>query len=225
MVFEVATHSDGDQVIELKLRSVAAMVLMALAAACESDRVTAEPTGFPVSFTVSNNLIAPVTLAVDAIPIVGLSGGGSTGLTVLSTSQWLTWKSAKPMDARGQPIQDDIGEVQISVGGINRVLEITNVIADQTYFTARIFNNTHARVSIGVYDGSSVSCAAELPAASGSLKGFTLIGYYKLQPATEIRVFRDHSACVGPYVTWPNSRLKDFSPKSGVVTLLLDSPP
>lgn len=198
-------------------------MLVALGAGCKSQRVSG-PTEFPMRFVVSNSLIAPVTISVDAIPAVGLQGGASSGLTVSSTSQWLTWISAKPMDSQAQPIPDDIGEVQIAVAGINGRLEISNVIADQTYITARIFNRTNAPVSIGVYDGSSLSCAAELPAASGAMSGLTQIGYYRLLPATEVRAYRE-PRCAGPHISWPSSQLKDFTAKSGLLTLTLDSAP
>jgi hypothetical protein len=211
------------------LRSLVAVVLVlvvmaTLSGACESGHGTTEPAEFPVRFVVSNNLIAPVTISVDAVPAVGLQGGGSSGLTVSSSAQWLTWMSAKPMDSQGQPIPDDIGEVQIAVAGINGRLDISNVIGDQTYITARIFNQTDAPVSIGVYDGASVSCAAELRARSGVVSGFTQIGYYKLLPATEVRAYRE-SHCGGPYVPWPSSQLKGFTAKSGLLTLTLASAP
>ena len=211
--------------LPVQLRSLVAIVLIALGAACESGRATSGPTEFPVRFLVSNRLIAPVTISVDGIPIVGLQGGGSSGLTVSSTAQWLTWMSAKPMDSHGQPIPDDIVEVQIMVSGINLLLEISNVINDQTYITAGIVNNTNVPVSIGVYNGSSVSCAAELPATSGTVSGFTRIGYYRLLPATEVRAYRDPSRCSGPYVSWSSSQLKGFMDKSGLLNLSLDSAP
>ena len=211
--------------LPVQLRSLGAIVLIGLGAACESGRATSGPTAFPVEFLVSNRLIAPITISVDGIPIVGLQGGGSTGLTVSSTAQWLTWMSAKPMDSRGQPIPDDIVEVTVMISGINRLLEISNVINDQTYITAGIVNHTNAPVSIGVYDGFSVSCASELPATSGTVGGFTRIGYYKLLPATEVRAYRDPSRCSGPYVSWPSSQLKGFIDKSGLVSLSLDSAP
>jgi hypothetical protein len=197
---------------------------MALGAACQSDGATA-PSEFPVRFVVHNNLLAPVTISVDGTPHAGLTGGASTGLTVSSTAQWLSWISAKPMDANGQPIPDDIREVKIPVGGLNLVMEITNVIGDQAYITARVFNFTKARVSIGVYDGSSMSCASELPAGSDDAVGFTQIGYYKLLIATEIRAYRDPSNCSGPYVSWPSKQLKGFAPKSGLLSLALETAP
>jgi hypothetical protein len=207
-----------------QLRCLIAMGLAVLGAACQSDG----PTGlseFPVRVQVYNNLMAPVTVSVDGTPHAGLQGGANTGLTVSSLAQWVTWTSAKPMDANRQPIPDDIGEVKIAAGGINLVLEISNVIRDQTYVTARIVNFTKAQVSIGVYDGSSVSCASELPAGSNDGAGFTQIGYYRLLPATEIRAYRDPSHCTGPYFSWPSSQLKAFAPKSGLLTLSLESAP
>jgi hypothetical protein len=178
-----------------------------------------------VQFQVLNSLIAPVTIAVDGVPYVGLSEGRSSGLSVSSNAQWLTWTSAKPMDARRQLILDDIGEVRVSVSGINGTLEIHNVIADQTYVTARIFNYTPSAVSIGVFDGSSVSCVSELPGTSGTVAAFTQTGYYRLLPATEIRAYRDPAKCTGPYSTWGTTELKGFNRKSGLVYLTLDAAP
>jgi hypothetical protein len=198
--------------------------LAVLGAACGSDR-TAAPGEFPVRLIVSNSLIAPVTISIDGIPFLGLKSGGSSDITVSSTAQWLTWISAKPLDSQGRLIPDDIAEVKLAVLGINRVLEINNVIGDQTYITARVFNYTSAAVSVGVYDGSSVSCASELPGAEASTAGFTQIGYYRLLPATEVRAYRDPPHCTGPYVAWPTSDLKGFSAKSGLLTLSLRTAP
>lgn len=201
------------------------MLGLSLAAACGSARDTSDPARYPLRFLVSNNLIAPVTVSVDGVPQLGLQGGKSSGLTVPTSAQWVTWTSAKPMDAQGRAIPDDIGEVQIEVAAIGRDLEISNVIDNQPYITAGIFNHTGAAVSIGVYDGVTVSCASALPAASESRSGFTQIGYYKLLPATTIRAYRDPLTCTGPYIAWPTSELREFSEKSGVVVLSLDSAP
>lgn len=207
------------------LRHVVTTALMVLVAACESDRATAGSAEFPVRFLVFNELVAPVTISIDGVPHIGLRPGENAGLAVPSTAQWLTWTSAKPMDASGQPIPDDIGEVRIAIGGINRALEISNVIADQPYITALIYNTTSAHVSIGVYDGSAVSCAAQLPASSGTASGFTRIGYYRLLPGTELRAYRASTGCSGPHVSWSAAQLKDFAPKSGLLALSLDSAP
>ena len=200
-------------------------MLLALAVACESNPASSDATGFAVRFPVSNRLVAPVTISVDGVPSVVLQGGGSGNLTVSSTAQWLTWVSAKAVDSRGQLIPDDIGEVRISVSGINRLLEISNVINDQPYITATIFNYAKVPVSIGVYDGSSVSCAAALPGASSTSRGITQIGYYKLLLATEVRAYRDPSNCTGPFVAWSSAQIRAFNDKSGLVYLTLDTAP
>jgi hypothetical protein len=195
-----------------------------LCAACQSDPVFA-PTEYPVRVVVHNNLLAPVTISIDGTQYAGLRGGATTTLTVSSLAQWFTWRSAKLMDSQRQPIPDDIGEVKIAVSALNLILEISNVIGDQTYITARVFNFTKTPVSIGVFDGSAVSCASELPAGSDESVGFTQLGYYKLLHATEIRAYRDPSRCTGPYVTWPSSQVKNFAPMSGLINLALESAP
>lgn len=200
------------------------MLLLTLGMACQSDRGVSGPGEFPVQIIVSNWLVAPVSIAIDGSPLIGLQGGAGSAITVSSTAQWLTWTSAKPMDAHGQPIQDDIGEVKILASGTNGAVEITNVIDDQPYVTASIFNQTSAAVSIGVYDGSSVACAAELPPAAGTVSGFTRIGYYRLLAATEVRAYRN-PGCTGPYVSWPSSEVKEFNARSGLVILSLDTAP
>jgi hypothetical protein len=203
----------------------AACVTLLLAAACGAEHATGRDIEFPVTLLLNNRLIAPVTVAVDGVPVIGLDGGGSSSITVSSMAQWLTWTSAKPLDAVGRPIPDDIGEVRVSVGGINRVLEIVNVIDDQTYFTAGIYNNTTAAVSIGVDDGTSVACVSALPGKSGLVRGFTQIGYYRLMNTTVLRAFRDPTLCTGPSVTWSTAQLKTFNSKSGLLTLTLDTAP
>lgn len=195
-------------------------------AACTDARDTTGPGDFPIRFQVTNDLVAPVTVRIDGMPVAILSSGKGTALTVSSSAQWLTWTSAKPAGADGVPIPDHIGEVTIPVSGINGLLEIRNVIADQTYVTARIFNATRAQVSIGVFDGSDVACAGVLPAAtSGGASGLVQIGYYRLLPATEVRAYRDGSHCSGPYVAWPGPSLKGYAPNSGLVFLTLDTAP
>ena len=181
------------------------------------------PGDFNVRFVATNDLIAPITLAVDGQPYAILTTGKSTGLSLSSKSK-LTWTSAKPADAHGQPIPDQIGEVNVSVSAINSVLEVTNVIADQTYITASIFNHTPTPVSIGVFDGSVVSCASQLPPAAQGAVGFTQTGYYRLLPATQFRAYGTPD-CSGAYVAWPSSQLTSFETKSGLVTLHLSSAP
>jgi hypothetical protein len=206
--------------------AVAALSVPAVfVAACTSESVVSDPGDFPVRFQVSNDLIAPVTISIDGATYAILTAGKGIGLTVSSKAQWLTWTSAKPAGPDGFAILDDIGEVKIPISGINGALEIRNVINDQTYVTARIFNTTNAAVSIGVYDGLAVSCAGALPAAVEGARGFVQIGYYRLLPVTEVRAFRDATRCIGPYVAWPSSQLAGFVAKSGLLTLSLDSAP
>lgn len=207
-------------------RSVSAMtVVMAVGAACDGNRDPSGLADFPVQFQISNNLVAPVTVAIDGAPYVVLRPGASLPLTVSSAAQWLSWESANPMDATGQQIFDDIGEVRIALGGVNRMVDINNVIADQPYITARIFNLTPVAVSIGVFDGLSVSCAAALPASSNTVTAFTQIGYYKLLAATELRAYREATGCTGAYSVWPSNQIRAFAARSGLLLLTLDSPP
>jgi hypothetical protein len=196
---------------------------------CGSDGGTAsapESTGGAlVRFIVRNDLSAPITVAVDDNVSLILTSGASSGLAVSPSAQWLSWTSAKPTDTTGTPIPDDIGRVLIRITGIAGVAEITNVINDTTYVTAELTNLTPARVTIGVYDGTAVSCASVLRAASAGVAGFTKIGYYRLLSRTEIRAYRDGSNCTGPYVSWTAPQLAQFEPKSGIVRLTLDAAP
>lgn len=201
-------------------------VLLVLASACGDPAGVSDPSSAGiVRFLVTNHLGAPVTIAVDDTVAVILNSGASSGLAVSSAAQWLTWTSAKPTDISGMPITDDIGAVRLRVSGIRFTLEITNVINDTTYVSAEIFNPTNTRVSIGVFDGSTVACAGVLRATTSSVVGFTKIGYYRLLPRTEIRAYRDEFNCTGSYVAWPASQLARFTPKSGLVTLTLASAP
>ena len=192
--------------------------------ACKGDGVTSVQGDFPVRFQISNALISPVTVSIDGTPYTILSNGKSIQLTVSSRAQWLTWTSAKAAGADGQPFPDDIGEVKIPVSGINGALEISNVIGDQTYVTARVINLTTTKVALGVYDGVAVTCAGVLPGATSTSSGFVQIGYYRLLAATDVRAYRDGRRS-GPYVSWPSSQLGSFAPKSGLLTLTLNSAP
>lgn len=207
------------------LRNLVVMVAVALGTACEHNPVSTDGPAYTIRFSLSNQLLAPVTLSVDGEPHVSLLGGGSANVAVPSTARWLSWTSAKPAGADGVPIPDDIGEVKIAVAGLSTALEISNVIGNQAYITASIFNSTTAAVSIGVYDGASVLCASELPARADAARGFTQIGYYKLLPATEIRAYSSPSGCTGSFVSWSSSQLRSFKDKSGQVMLTLSTAP
>jgi hypothetical protein len=189
--------------------------------ACGEVTALPLPAEFNVRFVATNDLLAPVTILVDGSPYAIISYGRSVNLSLLSTAR-VTWTSAKPADVNGQMIPDQIGEVNVAVPGMNGVLEITNVIHDQTYITASIFNHTASPVSIGVYDGTSVSCASQLPAAQNTA-GFTQTGYYRLV-GTQFRAYRT-SNCTGDYTAWPSSDLAAFEPKSGRVMLTLTTAP
>lgn len=203
----------------------AAGALAAAATACRSG-IGGPADDLPIHFQVTNALIAPVTISVDGTTYSILSNGKETSITVPSNAQWLTWTSAKPAGPDGMAIPDQLGEVRIPVSGINGSLEIANVVDDQTYITARVFNSTASQVSIGVTDGMSLYCAGVVPAASADgVKGFVQIGYYRLVPSTEVRAYRDASHCTGSYVAWPSSQLMAFAAKSGLLTLLLETSP
>jgi hypothetical protein len=205
--------------------AVRGLIATALLVVACSDGATSAQGDFMVRFLVSNALIAPVTVSIDGTAYAILTTGKSTQLTVSSRAQWLTWTSAKPAGSDGLPFLDDIGEVRIPISGINGALEISNVVGDQTFITARVLNSTATQVSIGVYDGNLVSCAGVLPAATPSANGFVQIGYYRLSTATEVRAYRDGSRCTGPYTSWPSTQLAGFAPKSGLLTLSLSSAP
>ena len=193
-------------------------------AACSGDSVIVPAQTGPVTFRAANDLVAPVTVKVDGQPYLILSSGRSTQVTLPANTR-LTWTSAKPADAHGQLIPDEIGEQTVDVSSITGALEITNVIGDQTYFTARIFNFTNGPVSIGVFEGSMLWCAALLPGASANGPGFTVIGYYRLLAATELRAYTASADCTGSYVPWPSAQLSGLAAKSGLLTLSLEPTP
>lgn len=207
----------------LALLRAAQALCVASVVACDSA-VVAPVEDFPLQFTVVNNLIAPVDIAIDGAAYLTVDDGASTSVTVSSRAQWLTWISQKPMDENGAPIPDDIQTQTVAIGGINRTLEINNVIQDRPYFTARIINNTPASVSIGVVNGAAVTCASKLPGSTTSLF-YTQTGYYRLENATELRAYRDPANCTGPYVTWTRAQLQSLTPKSGLLILSLDDAP
>lgn len=204
-------------------RPYAALLVVLPLVACAGGNDSMAPSEFTVRFTATNDLLAPVTFLVDGSPYAILSSGRSTGLTFSSKSH-VTWISAKPADSRGQPIPDEIGEVSVSVAAINGVLEITNVINDQTYITASIFNHATVPASIGVYDGTTVSCASQVPATTPTTAGFTQTGYYRLTANTEFRAYPSPD-CSGAYTAWPQSVLANFEAKSGLITLTLNALP
>lgn len=209
----------------MSCRRASAVALGVGLLACGGDgRSTFEPGDGLVRFTVTNDLAAPITMSLDGSPYMGIAPGASSGVAIPVSARRLTWISAKTTDAAGTPIPDDIDTVVVSVGGVQSVLEITNVIGSDTYFTGRLFNRTSTTVSIGVFNGKSVSCAAVLPPESPAGPGFVLIGYYRLLDATDVRAYRE-PACTGSYVSWPKLHPASLEAKSGSVTLVLDSAP
>jgi hypothetical protein len=193
--------------------------VFALALACTDDGPTNVPSVYTAQFTLSNALIAPITILVDGEPNVILNTG-MTATVSASTRSHVTWRSAKPADALGHMIPDEIGENSINVYGMGQTYEITNIINDQPYFTASIFNQTTSVVSIGVFDGQTVACAGVLPAASTNV-GFVQIGYYRATPRTELRAYNNPSGCTGSYVIWPPSQIAQYAPKSGLLRVTL----
>lgn len=202
-----------------------ALAAIGLLAGCGSDGGPTSSGAIPIRFIATNSLAAPVTIAVDGVPLATLTTGRSTGMTVTSRQKLLTWTSAKPTDSQGVPIPDDIGEIAIPVGSLGSTLEIANVVGDDTYVTAEIFNLTTSRVSIGVWDGASVACAAILPAKSGIVDGYIRTGYYRLRAATELRAYSDPTNCTGSYVAWPRAQITSYEEKSGLIDLVLDAAP
>lgn len=198
---------------------------VALVMACDGSKVTAEPEEFQVHFEVLNYLIAPIHIAVDGAPYMSMFGGTMSTVIVSSHAERVSWISAKPTDENNVPIPDDIVEQEVAVAGINKQLEITNVIGFHTYVSARVYNDTPVPVSIGVFDGTKVICASKLPASTATTRKFTQVGYYRLLPETELRAYSDPANCTGSYVTWPNSALRNYEEKTGALTLTLSSAP
>jgi hypothetical protein len=207
-----------------RVTAPARILCVALVLACDGGGPT-EPEEYPVQFQVLNYLVAPVHLAVDGSPYMSMFGSTVTTMVVSSRAQWVTWISAKPMDENRVPIPDDIQEQAIAVSGISHALEITNVIGDHTYFTTRIYNDTPASVSIGLFDGTSVICASKLPGSSPSSRKFTQVGYYRLLEQTEMRAYSDPANCTGSYVAWPGAALRNLQAKSGLLLLTLNTVP
>lgn len=199
-------------------------MLVAPIGGCDGARATSTA-AVPLRFLITNHLLAPVQVSVDGAPAIGLNSGASGGITVPSTAWSLTWTSAKPTDAEGHPIPDDIGEVKIAVAAIGPTLDISNVVGDDTYITVRILNHTSTPASIGFQNGTVTSCAAALPASTESRTNFTQTGYYRLLPTTEIRAFRDPIRCSGPWVAWTPTELRAYSARSGSLVLSLERAP
>jgi hypothetical protein len=209
-----------------EITRVGTLIAVASAAivGCSGGTPVAPVTG-PLRLQVENMLLAPVIVSVDGVPIVILASGAHSEIGVARSAQLLTWTSAKPTDASGRQIPDDIGQIRIPVGGLGTALEIDNVIDGLPHFTASITNHTTAIVSIGVFDGTTVSCAGVLPELNDLGPGFVQIGYYRLGPATEVRAYHDSAHCTGPFTAWPRSLLAAFTPRSGAVRLSLDTAP
>src|SRR5438874_13780794 len=92
-------------------RPLVAAILAALAGGCESEHSAASgPVDSALRFVVTNQLLAPVVIAIDDTATLYLIGGQSGPLAVSRKAQWLSWTSAKATDFNGTPIPDDIGK-------------------------------------------------------------------------------------------------------------------
>src|SRR5947199_4010051 len=100
--------------VKTRLMRLTLVVPFMLLAACNGESTMPVPPIGPVTFAVANDLIAPVTISVDGSPYVILSSGRTTPVTVQASSR-VTWTSAKPADAHGQKIPDEIGDVRLNV--------------------------------------------------------------------------------------------------------------
>jgi hypothetical protein len=205
-------------------RLSSSLTLLLIVGCSDDVRLNTEPAQL-YQFVITNQLLAPITVAIDDNVTAIITSRKSTGVTAASGAQWLTWTSAKPTDVHGAEIPDDIRKQRIGVPAIRLALEITNVINDTTYITSSIFNETTSDASIGIFDGTSVTCVSWLPAKSGAVYGFTQTGYYRLSAAMEIRAYRFGSDCTGTFIAWPRTLLASFEPKSGLVTLVLNAAP
>src|SRR5437588_12757900 len=95
-------------------RPLVGAILAALAGGCESDQSAASaPADSALRFVVTNQLLAPVVIAIDDTATLYLINGQSGPLAVSRKAQWLSWTSAKPTDFNGTPIPDDIGKLTI----------------------------------------------------------------------------------------------------------------
>ena len=203
---------------------VAALVGLATVACAKGVDMPSGPAE-PLRFQVANALLAPVKVSVDGTPVVILNTGAKSDVGVAPGAQKLTWTTAKPTDATGAQIPDDIHEMPIPFPNVGALIEFSNVIDGQPHFTASIMNHTHATVSIGVFDGATVACAGILSVLTDLGGGFVQTGYFRLGAATEVRAYRDPAHCTGPFVAWPRSQLASFTPKTGAVRLSLDTAP
>jgi len=203
---------------------LAALVGLAVSACAKGVDMPSGPPE-PLRFQVANALLAPVKVSVDGTPVVILKTGAKSDVGVAPGAQRLTWTTAKPTDAAGVQIPDDIRDVPLPFPSVGAVIEFSNVIDGQPHFTASIVNHTNAAVSIGVFDGAAVACAGALSVLTDLGGGFVQTGYFRLGPATELRAYRDPTHCTGPFVAWPRSQLLSFTPKTGAVRLSLDTVP
>jgi hypothetical protein len=195
-------------------------------AACAGESASLTGSRGVVRFLATNELLAPVTISIDDTADAILWNGQTLEITVRPSAQYVIWESAKPADRNGVRVSDDIAPVKIRAGSIGESLVITNIVKDIPYITASILNETTSEASIGIFNGTGVTCASWLPAKAGTVHGFTQTGYYRyLAGITEFRAYRDPTQCAGPYSAWPLSAIAAYAPRSGLVVLTLTTPP
>lgn len=176
------------------------------------------PAKDPISVTFTNHLYVGVQLAVDGQSF----GTVNTQKTVVfpggTTS--IAWTPENGRYSDGTEEVDDFGPQSMLVANLAS-LEFTNEQNGTIYLTPYITNETGVDIVVGVTTGGTTKCIGTQSAGSS-----VQWGYYRIAGTTELRYFRAHSACTGPYRYWDASTLVNNSiNKTGLVLLTADIAP
>lgn len=190
-------------------------LILAFGLACSESPATPPPA--PISVTFVNLLSDPVTITAPGT--AGTLVDGTSTIVFPGGTTAATWGIEHRKYSDGSLIPDDLSLVSILVAD-KATLEITNVIGTSTYYTPYIRNETGVPIMLSIVRNGSDRCIGTID-VDESLD----LGYYRLDPTTEIRFQRAGSNCSGPGRYWDADDVSDGMFSRGNVILTATTPP
>jgi hypothetical protein len=199
-------------------RRIALVALLALAAGCGGDPTAPEE---PVRLTLWNSLNNTVTVSIDGTPQGGLNP------TFLVPQDIWAPAGARSLQVTPVPrnfsdgtrVPDDYPTRAFAIEKGSMSVDVSNVVNGQPYFTPTITNTLAVPVAIGLVENGQVRCLCWVGEATAFSSSRVVLGYFRLSPSTEMRMYPGRTDCSGQFLVWSNGQLAAFAPSSGIVSL------
>jgi hypothetical protein len=182
------------------------------ATATKTLRPTATPTPVPLSFTVENDLVLPISISIDNVYQSDVNPSSTKTFLLNSAPVKVDWVLVKKTTSTGRALGDDMKGIWSSVSAGDELV-VDNIIDPQHYFYPLITNTTNidCYVTINKSWENEVVTNAFVPANTNSVG----MGYYKL--FTNSNVFLTCGSNTYYWGILPNSPATDTS-FYGIVT-------